>query len=960
MKGRYLKFVKGILIPILSISMALQPVTTVAALADVKADEVSDEVEAKGENALDCKAEANVSTGEHKVGNFSYTIAASVLEGATGTGFKFAANSAKVDYTASVDGEATVEMVGKGGGTNATLIKFGDTDLGEFNDKVEFTFTKKINVVAGKTYSFTRNNGSGGKASSFYVYSIKVTEPEGKPADYNITVADVTGGKVALKNNGHASLSYNATAKAVSAYNGDEIEVVATPDEGKAVDTVKFAGAAVEANAEGKYIFSATKAGEVAVTFKTADVTEYDLAWDLKTADATVKKNINVFLNNTKSGVSSNDTVKAKVGDTITATISANKGYLIDSVSYNGAEVKPVAKTNDYKVVYVKDADFVVDARVAKNIKLTYSKEGEGEVTGPATAIEGEEITVTILPGTDYTYDYKAVEGLTLKSKVSENKVVVGDKDIAVKVTFVPTLAKTTQVAPISTAVLVTPSDIFAGIQALYPTAAATTSVQLEPSKAVMFGDSIAYLPLDPIKTKTDKFGKADLANVTHLATDDEVSSKLYDELMDMNADIGPIINSQGQIKPDKTNSYKFAVTGKGTVDIWWAYASSAANGVGFVLMDESGEIVSKGPVITAEAFAVDTDANFKKNIMVNSVAIPAAGTYYLGTYSEDGNGGSHKVVQLGVRVGNASYSGKPVPGPSGDDDDDEPATEEQLKAISENAAARNDAASKDAAVVAVPQTLTDTIAVSENYVKGKVKGLTIAVNSSLSSNEVVEKEVTLNVGAKFQLAGYKAGTITVSQGSVSSNTTTVDAKAVAAAVKAVNVKKGVIAPKALKVGKTVLNDYKFNVSFQNEVGTEFVLTVKVLNPSVKLGYCANKANMAIYSVSVNGKGQEIKVSENAAYVRTVSENDGIAEYRYYVPNAKAFVSGTWTIGKDKIKPGQTIKVGKAGAEYATVKLAEDNKSILVTPIKGQKGAVKATVVINNKKYTLAIKVLNK
>lgn len=246
--------------------------------------------------------------------------------------------------------------------------------------------------------------------------------------------------------------------------------------------------------------------------------------------------------------------------------------------------------------------------------------------------------------------------------------------------------------------------------------------------------------------------------------------------------------------------------------------------------------------------------------------------------------------------------------------------------AANERETATGSADDKEANVL---QTATDTLKITEMYKKGKVKSFALKIADGSATEDVV----TINAGAKFTITGDVSAdkkaptvfTVTALDGA--------DAKVVS---KAVN-KKGVVAPKVIKdrVTKKAV-DYSFEVSFVGASGNNHKITFNVINPSL---------------VSYKDKAKSIINSTTANKTKVVVLDD-----------VEDYLGAAWYIGADKIptKPGKSVKVGKAGAEYATVTVSADNKTVTVTAIDGAKGKVKVTANINGKKYTANISIINK
>ena len=261
---------------------------------------------------------------------------------------------------------------------------------------------------------------------------------------------------------------------------------------------------------------------------------------------------------------------------------------------------------------------------------------------------------------------------------------------------------------------------------------------------------------------------------------------------------------------------------------------------------------------------------------------------------------------------------------------------EETKKTVKEQNEKRNDVINEKAGtkaepvVVEVKQSVNDTIAVKESYVKGKVKTRIIepASDATVSMNVI-----TVNAGTKFQLAAGKKGSYKIvedSNGGIKSNGT----KSKSAKLTS----KGLLTVTAVKnVAK-----YSFVVEYAAAEGeAKYILKVNVEN----ITFDKAIKNMVLFSKDgqeiKDASGNLVKTVDLSKEAITVSVND-ISEDK----EASSLISGVWT-----------INVGKKGKEIASYELSEDGKSVVIKPVADKKGTVKITVAINGKKYTTAVKI---
>lgn len=239
---------------------------------------------------------------------------------------------------------------------------------------------------------------------------------------------------------------------------------------------------------------------------------------------------------------------------------------------------------------------------------------------------------------------------------------------------------------------------------------------------------------------------------------------------------------------------------------------------------------------------------------------------------------------------------------------------------------------STDPVNINVLQTKDDTVKLTETYIKSKLKSV------NLNTASVFEGKVTVNAGSKVnitgnvELKGKNATVFTVDTESIKAvSGNTLDDKTKAKIAKSVN-KKGVIAPKVLKVnGETP--DYSFDVVFKDTNEKEHRITVNVRNIDIS---CYKATTLA----ATAGNSMDIVFA-----------------------NGDDIVSTAWYVGAEKkpLKPNASTQVAKGKNEaFATVKLSEDASKLIVTATGKGAGAIKVTAVVNGKKYSTAIKVVDK
>ncbi|MFV0479204.1 MAG: InlB B-repeat-containing protein [Anaerorhabdus sp.] len=260
-----------------------------------------------------------------------------------------------------------------------------------------------------------------------------------KVSTYNITSSAATGGTVTPANGTVSSgSSFSATVKAVNNY---------------AISTILVDGVALS-GVDG--------------------LQTYTYTWNNITSnhhiEATFKKTAKYTVTTSVSGQGGTVT---PLGDTIvdydnrfTVYFKPNTGYVLDTVTVNGALALTSASTNSYTISISRNTTIVVtyrknDTETEKNYTIAASAGNGGSITpsGNATVKSGGSQTYTITPNTGYIIDKLLVDGSAVSATSSYSfKNVTANHTISVtfvegneEVTPTPSLSPTPSVTPETT-----------------------------------------------------------------------------------------------------------------------------------------------------------------------------------------------------------------------------------------------------------------------------------------------------------------------------------------------------------------------------------------------------------------------------------------------------------------------------------------------------------------------------
>ncbi len=229
---------------------------------------------------------------------------------------------------------------------------------------------------------------------------------------------------------------------------GASVKLTVTPNENYEVDSVKVNGSAVNANAEGKYVFTADSDVTVEVSFKPVTVTP----------PAEDKVNVNVTCGDNGSYTLDPAPVDGKVakGASLTLTVTANADYEVDSVKVNGSAVTAGA---DGKYTFTADDDTTVEITFKSetvtpppteekvNVTLTCGEHGSATLD-PAPVdgkvAKGASVKLTVTPNENYEVDSVKVNDTAVTAGEDGKYTFTADDDTTVEVTFKASLVSLT------------------------------------------------------------------------------------------------------------------------------------------------------------------------------------------------------------------------------------------------------------------------------------------------------------------------------------------------------------------------------------------------------------------------------------------------------------------------------------------------------------------------------------
>ena len=129
------------------------------------------------------------------------------------------------------------------------------------------------------------------------------------------------------------------------------------------------------------------------------------------------------------------DKTMAKVGETVTFTVTPNSGYVLKDVLVNGAPLTPVNKV--YSAEMTNDG-MEVTAVFNKQVAITIdSAISNGSVTASKSAcMKGDRVTFIVTPDAGYVLDKLTVNGVEVKEEDFTYAYIAGDEDMLVSATF--------------------------------------------------------------------------------------------------------------------------------------------------------------------------------------------------------------------------------------------------------------------------------------------------------------------------------------------------------------------------------------------------------------------------------------------------------------------------------------------------------------------------------------------
>ena len=203
-------------------------------------------------------------------------------------------------------------------------------------------------------------------------------------------------------------ISGNVTADKQTAHIGETVTLTVTPDKGYELDEIHVMNGttqvAVTITTEGKYTF-VMPAGNVVIStlFKMVDYT--------------------ITIEPAENGTVTADKETANMGETVTLTVTPDKGYELDEIHVmNGTTQVDVTITTDGKYTFVMPAGNV---EISATFKMTdyaitiMPAENGTVIADKATANMGETVTLTITPDEGYELDQLTIMNGTTQVAVT-------------------------------------------------------------------------------------------------------------------------------------------------------------------------------------------------------------------------------------------------------------------------------------------------------------------------------------------------------------------------------------------------------------------------------------------------------------------------------------------------------------------------------------------------------------
>ncbi len=257
------------------------------------------------------------------------------------------------------------------------------------------TYARRVNPVVYLKSTVQITGGSGTEEDPYTLENIE---------KFNVTTSSDNNGSIT------ASAEVNK---------GDNFEVEFTPSTGYEIDKVLVNNVDV-----------------------TNNVTNSKLTINNITADTTVSVTYKMIRFDVTTTSGSNGTITG--GATVnynadyTITLTPNEGYEIDKVLVNNVDV-----TNDVTNSKLTINNITADTTVSVTYKMirfdvTTTSGSNGTITGGVTVNYNADYTITLTPDTGYEIDTLSVNGVDVKSSVTDNKLVLKNilEDKVVKVTY--------------------------------------------------------------------------------------------------------------------------------------------------------------------------------------------------------------------------------------------------------------------------------------------------------------------------------------------------------------------------------------------------------------------------------------------------------------------------------------------------------------------------------------------
>lgn len=245
---------------------------------------------------------------------------------------------------------------------------------------------------------------------------------------------------------------------------------------------------------------------------------------------------------------------------------------------------------------------------------------------------------------------------------------------------------------------------------------------------------------------------------------------------------------------------------------------------------------------------------------------------------------------------------------------------------------------------VDVQQSKDDTLSVTENYVRGKVKSRSINpdIEEVKDGVDVETKVITLNAGTKYKLAILPENVVTKTvlkngKERIKTKKNVPGTYTIIADDNGITNRRGKFIPKSAAINSKGLMTVK---AIKNKPTYSYVVEYECANHCHKYRVKVNVENLEfkrdIKKTTLNSNAEDLSQE-----VATINLTQVTQDYN------SSIVSGIWT-----------VNVGKGNKQFAEYEISKDGRFVTIRPIAGKKGTVKVTVNINGKKYSTSVKVV--